>query len=168
MKRLLALKTIINILFGLAVIPAIFGLPFILMTAIMPDRIPFSLNGDGDKFANIQGAELIIALLAVYISYVLLVYAVYLFKKALESFKKKRFFDEAVIISFNQMGKAIILSWIISTLPTVYFSLLQGKASVSLGFNTSLFTLGLGFFFIVLSDVFLMAKQQKEENDLTV
>ncbi|WP_417352739.1 DUF2975 domain-containing protein [Flavobacterium alkalisoli] len=166
MKRLSALKTITDILFVLAVIPAIFGLPFILMTAIMPERIPFKLNGD--EFATINGAELIISLLVIYLSYALAVYALYLFKKVLESFKKKRFFDEVVILSFNQMGKALLLSWTIGILPSLYYNLVDGSIKISIGFSDSLFTLGLGFFFIVLSDVFLMAKKQKEENDLTI
>ncbi|QEE48550.1 DUF2975 domain-containing protein [Flavobacterium alkalisoli] len=166
MKRLSTLKTITDILFVLAVIPAIFGLPFILMAAIMPERIPFKLNGD--EFATINGAELIISLLVIYLSYALAVYALYLFKKVLESFKKKRFFDEVVILSFNQMGKALLLSWTIGILPSLYYNLVDGSIKISIGFSDSLFTLGLGFFFIVLSDVFLMAKKQKEENDLTI
>lgn len=166
MKRLSALKTITDILFILAVIPAIFGLPFILMTAIIPERIPFKLNGD--DFAKINGAELIITLLIIYFSYALTVYALYLFKKVLESFKKKRFFDDVVILSFNQMGKALLLSWIIGILPSLYYNLIDGSIRISIGFNDSLFIAGLGFFFIVLSDVFLMAKKQKEENDLTI
>ena len=166
MKRLSTLKTITDILFVLAVIPAIFGLPFILMAAIMPERIPFKLNGD--EFATINGAELIISLLVIYLSYALAVYALYLFKKVLESFKKKRFFDDVVILSFNQMGKTLLLSCIIGVLPFIYYSLTQKPIKINIGFSDSLFTLGLGFFFIVLSDVFLMAKKQKEENDLTI
>lgn len=166
MKRLSTLKTITDILFVLAVIPAVFGLPFILMTAIMPEKIPFKLNGD--ELADINGVELIITLLIIYFSYALTVYALYLFKKVLESFKKKRFFDDVVILSFNQMGKALLLSWIIGILPSLYYNLIDGSIRISIGFNDSLFIAGLGFFFIVLSDVFLMAKKQKEENDLTI
>ena len=49
----------------------------------------------------------------------------------------------------------------------LYNTLIEGTIEIDFG-TDSIFIIGLSLFFMVLSDVFRMAKKIKEENDLTV
>ena len=42
------------------------------------------------------------------------------------------------------------------------------KATLELGLNANLIIIGLGLFFMILSEVFTIAKSAKQENDLTI
>lgn len=168
MRVLSILKTLSDIVFVLAMIGLLFGLPFIIMVAVVPDQIPFELSGAGN--AKTTGAELVTALLVVYCAYAFLVYALHLFRKTLSLFQKRVIFDDTVIKNFDQAGKAILIGSIIGLLPSVYFWAMESplKLSISFGLNSALITIGLGLFFIVLGEVFLMAKKIKEDNELMI
>ena len=170
MRRLSVLKTVIDVAFVLAMIAVIFTLPLILMMAIMPDEIPFTINGDVEALQGKTEWELIIFCLIIYVAYLFLVYALYLFKKTLILFKKRIIFDDVVIKNFDQMGKAILIGYFIAIAPMIFFALTDNpvQLKVSFGLNESLLMVGLGLFFMVLSEVFQMAKNLKEENELTV
>ncbi|RWX00219.1 DUF2975 domain-containing protein [Flavobacterium cerinum] len=165
MKRLPILKTLIDIIFYLSVIPLIFGLPFIFLLGIMPDKIPLTLN---NEVLSITGAERILFLLLILVGYALHVYALYLFRKVLQLFSRRIIFDDRIIKNFDQMGKAILTGTFIIIAPLIFYSLIKKPIEIKLGFSSILCTLGLGLFFMVLSEVFQMAKKIKEENDLTV
>lgn len=166
MRRLSTLKTIVDILFVLAMIGVIFGLPLILMLIIVPDQVPITFS----KGRRASGIDFIGFLFFVYVGYLFFVYALYLFRKTLELFKKKIFFDDRVIRNFDQTGKAIIIAVMIFFAIAVLLRFTGDPINLELdfGLNSSLLTAGLGLFFIVLSDVFAMAKKHKEDNDLTV
>ena len=168
MKRLGLLKTLTTLLLIASGIALFFGLPFILMVAVMPGSIPFKINGLSADAANI---ETILLMLALVIGLGFFTYALYLFKKVLELFEKKKIFHDDVIKNLDQIGKAIIIGYFIMAVPyALYIMIVQDVVdfSVHIGFNESILTVGLGLFFMVLSEVFLMAKNIKEENDLTV
>ena len=150
MRRLSLLKTVTDILFVFAMIGVIFTLPLILMVAVIPEQVPFTLNGDAESLKGKTEWELIIFLLIIYIGYLFLVYALYLFKKTLVLFQKRIIFDALA--------------------PMIFFALTDNpvQLKVSFGLNESLLIAGLGLFFMVLSEVFLMAKNLKTENELTV
>ncbi len=170
MRRLSLLKTVTDILFVFAMIGVIFTLPLILMVAVIPEQVPFTLNGDAESLKGKTEWELIIFLLIIYIGYLFLVYALYLFKKTLVLFQKRIIFDDAVIKNFDQIGKAILIGYFIALAPMIFFALTDNpvQLKVSFGLNESLLIAGLGLFFMVLSEVFLMAKNLKTENELTV
>lgn len=168
MKRLALLKTLTVILLVLSAIGMFFAVPFILVVAVMPGQIPFKINGHP---ADTAGIETIICMLAVAIGCGFFIYALNLFKKTLELFEKKKIFHEDVVKYFDQTGKAILIGYAICVSSIfLYNTLAQGSLELDIeyGFNSSLFIIGLGLFFLVLSDVFLMAKNIKDENDLTL
>lgn len=168
MKRLALLKTLTVILFILSVIGMFFAVPFILVLAIMPGRIPFKINGHP---ADAAGIETILLMLAIAAGCAFFIYALHLFKKTLELFEKKKIFHEDVVKYFDQTGKAILIGYAICAVAVFFYNTLVQNSielDIAFGFNSSLFIIGLGLFFLVLSDVFLMAKNIKEENDLTV
>lgn len=166
MRRLSTLKTIVDILFVLAMIGVIFGLPLILMLIIVPDQVPITFS----KGRSASGIDFIGFLFFVYVGYLFFVYALYLFRKTLDLFRKRIFFDDRVIKNFDQTGKAIIIGFfiILITAALVIFTGNRLELKLNFGLNNSLFVAGLGLFFMVLSDVFAMAKRHKEDNDLTV
>ncbi|AXG73804.1 DUF2975 domain-containing protein [Flavobacterium arcticum] len=167
MRKLSTLKTIADILFVLTMIGAVIGLPFILMLAVMPEQVPFTLN---ENLESIGGWELIIILLIVYLGALFFVYALYLFRKTLDLFRKRIIFDNRVIKNFDQIGKAILIGYFIIFTMYVFtwFTDNTHEIKFNIGWNNTLFTIGLGLFFIVLSEVFQMGKNLKEENEQTI
>lgn len=168
MKRLSLLKTLVTILFILSVIGFIFSIPTLLIISIFPELVPFAIDGTNAKEI---GNETLIYFFVLIIGYAFFIYAAFLFKNVLGLFEKKKIFHDDVIKNFSQTGKAIIIGGLITIGANFLYGVLVEQyieLSASLDFDSSLFILGLGLFFIVLSDVFLMAKALKEENDLTV
>ena len=169
MKRLPILQTFINILFVASIIVVFLGLPFIITVAFMPGRIPFKINNEPVTDIN---TEVIILMLLFYTGHCFFTYAIYLFKKTLFMFSKKIIFDDRVIKFLDQTGKAFLVAAVLWLLPPFVFKTIsQGHVKIGLGvdgFGSGLFTISLALFFMVLSEVFLMAKTIKEENDLTV
>jgi hypothetical protein len=168
MKKLAILKTLATLLFVFALIGLFFGVPFILVVAVMPGSVPFEINGAP---ANTTNVETILMMVALVIGLGFFTYALYLFRKVLTLFEKKKIFHDDVIKNFDQIGKAIIIGYFVMAVPYMLYVLLTENRvdiSVEFGLNESILVLGAGLFFIVLSEVFLVAKNIKEENDLTV
>lgn len=154
-------------MFVLCMIGIFFGVPCILMIIFLPGSVPFKINGEP---AGAAGAETIVLLFAVAAGFGFFTYALYLFKKVLALFEKKKIFHDDVIKNLNQIGKAIIIGYFIVTVAYIFHQLLTAKPLElsTNGITETLLALGLGLFFMVLSEVFLIAKGLKEENDLTV
>jgi len=168
MKRLSFLRKLVQIFFVACMIGLIVGVPFILMVAFIPERIP---NQIFDMPAIDLRTEDVLYLFIELVSTAFYVYALYLFKKTLVLFEKKKVFSFDVIKLLDQTGRAIIVGCIVATVSSfIYATLVEGTFEIDFtaGWDSAIFILGLGLFFIVLGDVFGMAKQIKEENDLTV
>ena len=169
MKRLELLKTLTNIVFALCMITMAFLPPLLLIAIFMPGRIPFKVNGVP---ADQLGAVALIAAFFIIVAYAFFIYALYLFKGTLALFQKKKIFHEDVIKNFSQTGLAILIGYVIS-IGTVFFYNLAttNEQHINLDFTgiaQSLAIPALGLFFIVLGDIFAMAKKIKDENDLTI
>ena len=165
MKRLSLLKLITSVLFAISCIALFFTYPFILVVVIMPQQIPFKLGG---LTATELGIEQILLLVALAASFSFYTYALYLFKKVLTLFEKKKIFHEDVTRNLYQAGKAVLIGFLVYIGSGFIYSL---TAKSHLGFELSYYTFFipmLGLFFMVLSDVFAKAKAMKEESDLTV
>lgn len=166
MSKLPLLKSFASILFALSMIVLFFAVPFIILWLFMPERVPFKL--DGEPMTTVT-AELVIVLISLVIGLGFFAYALYLFKTNLGLFEKKKIFDATVIKNFAQMGKAILLGYLFCAVSVTLYKILA-KNATEIDFEfiiDSLFIVGLGLFFIVLSEVFQMAKNIKEENNLT-
>lgn len=171
MRKLNILKAIVDFFFFISIIPSIFGMPIIIMLAVMPERVPIKFS-DNSISGNLSLTEMIIIILIIYIGYLFQVYAAYLFRKTLELFRKRIIFDEKVIKLLDQTGKAILIGYFIILVPVLYLYLMDGTSGLNFefnfSFNSSFIIIGLGLFFMVLSEVFLIATNMKKENDLTV
>jgi len=161
MKRLALLKTLITILFVLCIITLFFAVPFILVVAVMPGQIPFNINGQP---ASQLGIETILVMLGIAIGFAFFTFALYLFRKLLTLFEKKKFLHDDVIKNLDQTGYAILIGYGICAVALfIYTTLVEGSMEIKFGIS-SVFAICLGLFFMVLSDVFAMAKKSKDEN----
>tara|TARA_R100000789_G_C2992563_1_gene146501 strand:- start:65 stop:571 length:507 start_codon:yes stop_codon:yes gene_type:complete len=168
MKKINILKAIIDFIWIIAVpITApltIFFIIFIILkgeTSIDLDILGIELNLKSFL------ARILIALLA--INLLLQIYSLHIFRKTLRYFQQVKIFDDFIIIAFQKIGTLLIFSGIstlvIGFVSRIYF---KSEVSISLGFNPYLLIIGLGLFFQILSEIFKIAKHQKQENDLTI
>jgi len=130
--------------------------------------IPIKINGE-KIFINSLSTKFL--LMVVVVSYFFFVYGIFELRKVLSLFQKRIIFDERVINLLDKVGKSFFLASILSSFPLLVYNFIH-KPEVSIEFagtfNSFLFTASLGLFFMVLSEVFKIAKNLKEENELTI
>ncbi|WP_374957967.1 DUF2975 domain-containing protein [Gilvibacter sp.] len=166
MKRLNLLKTIVDIIWYLSIPSLLLFVGFVLYMSWTGQPFTKTLYG---SMITLSGFQLVIVLCLNLITYGLLVYSLYLFRKVLQEFKKLQLFNQVVIALLLRIGKLVIASGIlmfISKFLTNYWSINQ--ITLSLSPNDLLIYGGIGAFFLVLSEVFDRARILKEENELTV
>jgi hypothetical protein len=166
MIQLRSLKQLVQILFALSLLIMFFLVPLILLSIVMPESIPFKIDGEMAK--DISMTSKIVMFIGIG-AIGCFIYALYIFKQNLILFEKKKVFATDVITNFRKMGRIIYLGGIWLTIGAIVFRLTRGTLSIELGFILQMiFIFALGLFFEVLSGVFQWAKDLKEENDLTV
>ncbi len=103
------------------------------------------------------------------LSFLLLIYSLFLFRKIVHYFIRRKIFDPYVIGAFRKTGNVLIISGLLSFTTSfvskVYF---HQKIQLEIGINEHLVILCLGLFFLILSEIFTLAKHAKDENELTV
>jgi len=167
MKKINILKAIVDLLwiFSMPVVLIIIGISFTTFFVDLSD-----LNIEMNTI-NMNQNDLFSKILFVVssLNYLLLIVALYFFRKVLTNFVRLRVFEEVVISSFKKTGNLItfsgFISLIISIIGEIYF---EQKVSLEFGLNQHLVLICLGLFFLVLSEIFKIAKNTKQENDLTI
>ncbi|MFT5145404.1 MAG: hypothetical protein ACI9H1_000109 [Polaribacter sp.] len=167
MKKINILKTIVDLLwiFSMPVVLIIIGVSFTTFFVDLSD-----LNIELDTI-NINQNDLFSKILFVIssLNYLLLILALYFFRKVVTNFVRVTVFEELVISSFKKIGNLLtfsgFISLIISIIGKIYF---EQKVSLEFGLNQHLVLICLGLFFLVLSEIFKIAKNVKQENDLTI
>ena len=167
MKKINILKTIVDLLwiFSMPVVLIIIGVSFTTFFVDLSD-LNIELNT-----INMNQNDLFSKILFVVssLNYLLLILALYFFRKVLTNFVRVRVFEEVVISSFKKIGNLLtfsgFISLIISIIGKIYF---EQKVSLEFGLNQHLVLICLGLFFLVLSEIFKIAKNAKQENDLTI
>lgn len=141
--------------------------PFILTDSDWD--IPIKINGVvSSSFDSVYSK---IGLIVSVLSYFLFVYAIYLLKKTVTLFIKGKIFDNKVISNLSSIGKIfIIVTLIINTVEFIFKVATTQKATLMInsGFDSFLFVISIGLFFIIISEVFKIAKNMKDENELTI
>ena len=167
MKKINVLKWIVDVLwiFSMPVVLLIIGFSIAILFVDLGDlnievnTINFDQN---NRFSKVL---FIISIL----NYLLIIAALYFFRKVLNRFIRVKIFEEMVITSFKKIGNLLIISGLISLLISIigemYF---KESVSISFGLDQNLITICLGLFFLVLSEIFKIAKSAKQENDLTI
>ena len=170
MRKIHILKAIIDFLWITLIVGYIVF--FFLLTAfllkvdwISPDftinEIPIKTMSLGTKFY---------LFLYFLLNGTLSMYCLSLFRKVIDLFKNKKPFDSLVIIHFQNIGTVLIFLTIVNLIYFFIYDLIKiTEKGGKFLFPFSLFLfLALGFFFIILSEVFKIAKTAKQENNLTI
>lgn len=171
MKWLSFLRTLTKIIFVLSIIFMAYLIPILFVMIFAKDMVPEDIIYIiSNESTGSIGAEEYLYATAIILSLGFYIYALYLFKKVLAYFHKREVFHENVVRYFNQSGKAVLNGYMIELFAVILYNfLVKQQASVSTDFIMySFLIVGVGLFFIVLSEVFLMAKNLKEDNDLTI
>lgn len=169
MRKLIILKSLVDFVWIVSCIPGIgLVLFFMVFMFVNPESLHLVFDMDDDfplssKIAT-QIYGFIIAVLIL-----ICIYCFYLFRRTLRYFQRVKPFHEDVIANFHKIG------YLLSTLGLVgavlIFStrlIFKNEFKINFGFSPYILLICLGLFFMVLSEVFKVAKHAKEENDLTV
>ena len=169
MKKLTILKSLIDFIWILTCIPLLFLLPFVsIYVFIDPTISRFIFNIDEAGILN-SATSVKITLLLLVVVILIGLYCFYLFRKTLRYFQQRKPFHDYVITTYRKMGNLLVVTGILATILFFLIKLVfKGKLEIHLGMSPYLFIVCLGLFFMVLSEVFLIAKVAKEENELTV
>ncbi|QVY64293.1 DUF2975 domain-containing protein [Polaribacter sp. Q13] len=103
------------------------------------------------------------------LNYLLIIAALYFFKEILNHFIRVKIFEVTVIKSFQKIGNLLTISGLISlTISIINKIYFEQKITLEFGLNEHLIIICLGLFFLILSEIFKIAKSAKQENDLTI
>lgn len=167
MRKIFILRAILQFMLFFLVMGGVVLL-FVMVPLILFNSgwdLPVKVAGNHIE-TNSSGAKIILILGA--LAYLFYVYAIYLLKKTIDLFINKLLFDNEVIKKLNTIGKIFILVALMTNIPSFFYSLFfnqQYKLDLTAYYSDSmLFNIAIGFFFMILSEVFKIAKNQKEEN----
>ena len=170
MRKFNILKALLDIFWVfsiIGVIGTIIFIPFYLFDSDM--NIPLKING---QLIDSQTLFSKIIVIITIFSALLFLYSVYLLRKVITMFQKMEIFNDEVVRLLNLIGKLIILSSIISSVSLYIYNSVENKhANLSLDFggsNSLIISIILGLFFMVVSEIFKIAKNMKEESELTI
>jgi len=167
MRRINILKAIVDYLWIITI-----PIGALLLLAFIPGIFFIDFNEKNIEFLDISIQESIYSKILLAIkaaTYLLILYAFHQFRNTIRFFRRVKIFDPKVISNFAQIGNLLVFAGIISFVVTlimrVYF---KGTIGITFGFNNDIILIVLGLFFQVLSEVFKIAKNAKEENELTI
>jgi len=169
MRKLIILKSLVDFIWIVTCIPLIPILLFVsVYMFIEPSilEIPLKINENNIKELGLSIKMSTLVLVAIIL---ISIYCFYLFRKTLRHFQKRNPFSDVIIDSYKKIGNLLVFSGIAASVLFFIFKLLfESKFEVHLGFSPYLFIVCLGLFFMVLSEVFKVAKAAKDENQLTI
>lgn len=167
MRKINILKAIVDLLwiFSMPIVLLIFGFSITIFFVDLSE-LNIKINS---MVLNTNDLTSKILLVIAALNYLLIIAALYFFRKVLHYFIRVKIFEELVITSFKKIGNLLVISGIISLITSmlskVYF---EQNISLEIGLNQHLVIICFGLFFLVLSEIFKIAKHQKQENDLTI
>ena len=166
MKKIHILKAIIDFVWilSVALIPLIIiFIPFLFIYDL--GDLDLAINNIALPTLTTFGKILMSTIL---LSYLLLIYCLFLFRKIMELFSRGKIFSETVLINLNKIGNFLVLFAIINIGVPFIQNLSFGKIHVDFVLSPFIMALSIGLFFMVLSEIFKIAKTAKTENDLTI
>ena len=171
MKAPILLKTILDICFFILLVSLLFSTGFSLF---------YIFSGKELTFIHIKQSPLgaitipkLILLLGAIIQSALFLYSIYVLRKVVRSFFRKKLFTSVQISGLYLTGNLIVFASILDVIIGFFANIiLESKLKIGFeiesSFSSFWFQLALGLFLILLSKAFDSAKKLKEENDLTV
>lgn len=170
MRKLNILKTVLDFFYVftlIGVIGIVIFVPFYLFSSEM--TIPIKIKGQ--EFTNTSVFSKIIILINV-VSGLLFFYSIYLLRKVVGMFQKREIFNDEIVRLFNSIGKLIVISSILSSGSIFIYNMIERNhlgLSIDFGsYDSFLISLSIGLFFMVISEIFKIAKNMKEDSDLMI
>ncbi len=168
MRKLVILKSLVDILWNVTCIPLIPITLFFAVYMFYNDELLKIFNVLDEGVIITPWSLKIVVLLAILLVLVS-IYSFYLFRKTLRYFQQRKPFDNFVINTYNKIGKLLMISGVAGSILSFVFHLIfKGTFMINIGLSPYIFLICLGLFFMVLSEIFKVAKEAKEENELTV
>ncbi len=170
MKSLNLLKTLVDLFLFFSVLGALALVVVVPLKLINPGLdIPISIKGV--EITGGDWASLVVIVLAA-IGTGCFIYAIFVLRRVLGLFLKNQIFTDQVIGFFRLIGRCIIASGLLTSIPMFFYNMIAGN-NVGIefnggGFDSLLLSVSLGLLFIVIGEIFQKAKNLKEENDLTI
>ncbi|WP_458628031.1 DUF2975 domain-containing protein [Winogradskyella sp. PC D3.3] len=169
MRKLIILKSLIDFVWIVTCIPALLILSFLAVYMfIEPQSLDIILDADKSIIKTFSISAQLFGLVFIALGFVT-IYCVYLFRKTLRYFQRVKPFHMDVIVNFYRIGYLLtgvgIASSVLFFLAQLVFT---SQLKINLGLSPYIMLICLGLFFMVLSEVFKVAKKAKEENNLTI
>ncbi|TQD40485.1 DUF2975 domain-containing protein [Haloflavibacter putidus] len=171
MKALTTLRKLINLIYILSFI--LFIAFFIGLLAVLFFDISSADIINNEKLLTFSKIELGIWGFMILLLYGGYLFTLYIFKNLVYNLKPKNLFTELQIAYLLRIGRLIIGLTLAEIAFKFLFELLY-EQEINISFQTeslfqsTLFTLSIGFFFIFLSGLFKVARNLKQENQLTI
>jgi len=155
----------------------LFGIIFFLATKSSfryDDYSEWTLLINGDEFIDEKDIIIKSFFILIWILYILYFVAIFLFNLSVRNFEKRDFYNNKHSKRFNWIGLIFIFNYSVALILSNYIIIQRPDDVIDkslpfseIAFNQLQSPLGgliIGFFFLVLSQVFKEAKKQKEEN----
>jgi hypothetical protein len=167
MKNINILQKLIGVVYFLLFYELFRSLVFLVRVLFNYNlKIPVTINGIELTF--IDGYTKI-AIVLLFIGLLFFIYSIHLLRKIIVYFLKNDLFNSEVIICFNKTGKFLLASSLLKVVSLgLFFAANQIQINQNLKLDTHFPLICLALFFMVLSEVFKIAKKAKEENELTI
>lgn len=169
MKKLNVLKMLLDVFYFFSLLGVVLLMIFASMIIIYDQSFPIKIKGNEIIAADLAGKLLIGCVL---MSFLCFVYAIFLLRKVVSHFVKREIFHDRVIFFLNRIGILLIVSVALQDIPLFFYGMFHRSEVefefTSGGFDSFLLGIGLGLFFMVLSEVFKIAKTFKEDSELAV
>jgi hypothetical protein len=167
MRKLVFLKTIVDYVWIMSIIALPLLILFIgfALFSNEPIDIPINISGININATTPFGK---IGLVFSMVNFVIILFAIYNFKSLLENFSKKIIFEYESFQLLDKIGNLVILSASLYLISDLLGAFSNSTISINLGFGPFLYLMALGLFFKVLSEVFIIGKQIKEDSELTI
>ncbi|MDP3353942.1 MAG: DUF2975 domain-containing protein [Flavobacteriaceae bacterium] len=169
MRKLIILRAILNLFFFFLIMNAI-GTLFLFILFLFSDELLIPIMIDNQQLTSINQGEIFL-MISAFIGFAFFIYGVFLFKKVLNHFTRRKIFNNEIIRYFKLIGVSFIIYSFLTNLSIfIYKIAVSNKFEMVFfsGFNSFLFSTSIGLFFIVLAEIFSIAKNYKEESDLTI
>jgi hypothetical protein len=167
MKKLIFLKTIVDYIWILSIIcyPIIIVVCTTMLISNNPIDLPIKISGNLIELNTVWSK---IAMIISLLNFGLMLYSLYNFKMLLNNFRQKLIFEVENSMFLDKIGNLIICSSSLYLITELLLSISKSTVSIQIGFGPFLYLMALGLFFKVLSEVFLIGKRIKEDNELTI
>ncbi len=167
MRKLVFLKTIVDYLWIMSIIAFPLLIVFIgfVLFSNEPIDVPINITGINIVATTFLGK---LGLVVSAVNFGVILYGIYNFKVLLNNFKTKIIFEVVTFKLLDKIGNLVILSASLYLISDLLGAFSKSTISINLGFGPFLYLMSLGLFFKVLSEVFIIGKRIKEDNELTI